>query len=227
MEDLLRLILAPDPILPWQAVVLSLVYAFLVGMTVAWIYIRTHQGLSYSRAFVQTLVLASLVASMLMLAVGNNLARGVAILGSMALIRFRSTMKDPRDMVFVFASLAAGIAMGVRAYAVGVAGTAIFGAAAWLLRYTDFSAKEHHDGLVRVFLPADGGGDPVRAVLDRHCRRWVLVTLREAEGGRMAEQNYHIALHDPKNPGALLEDLQKLPGAKGVTFFSQEAAVDF
>jgi len=227
MEEFFRLVLAPDPILPWQAVVLSLVYSFLAAMAVAWIYVRTHQGLSYSRAFVQTLVLASLVASMLMLAVGNNLARGVAILGSMALIRFRSTMKDPRDMVFVFASLAAGISMGVRAYAVGVTGTVMFGAAAWLLRYTDFGAKEHHDGLVRVFLPAGGGGDAVKAVLDHHCRRWVLVTLREAEGGTMAEQNYHVTLHDPTNPGAFIDDLQKLPGAKGVTFFSQEAAVDF
>jgi hypothetical protein len=227
MDDFFRLVLAPDPILPWQAVTLSLVYSFLAAMGVAWIYVRTHQGLSYSRAFVQTLVLASLVATMLMLAVGNNLARGVAILGSMALIRFRSTMKDPRDMVFVFASLAAGISMGVRAYAVGVTGIVVFGMAAWLLKYTDFGAKEHHDGLVRVFLPTEGSGDVIRAVLDRHCRRWVLVTLREAEGGKMAEQNYHVALHDPKNPGAFLDDLQKLPGAKGVTFFSQEAAVDF
>jgi hypothetical protein len=227
MDDFFRLVLAPDPLLPWQAVMLSLVNSFLASMAVAWVYIRTHQGLSYSRAFVQTLVLASLVASMLMLAVGNNLARGVAILGSMALIRFRSTMKDPRDMVFVFASLAAGISMGVRAYAVGLTGTAVFGAAAWLLKYTDFGAREHHDGLVRVLLPTESNGEVIRAVLDHHCRRWVLVTLRETEGGRVAEQNYHVALHDPNNPGAFLDDLQKLPGAKGVTFFSQEAAVDF
>lgn len=227
MNDFFRLVLAPDPILPWQAVGLSMIVSFLGSMGMAWVYVRTHQGLSYSRSFVQTLVLASLVATMLMLAVGNNLARGVAILGSMALIRFRSTMKDPRDMVFMFASLAIGIAMGVRAYAVGLGGTVVIGAAAWLLRYTEFGARQHHDGLVRVFLPADGGASPIREVLDRHCRRWVLVTLRETEAGRVAEHDYHVALHDPLNSDGLLEDLQKLPGAKGVAFFSQEAAVDF
>ena len=204
-----------------------MVVSFLSSMVVAWVYSRTHQGLSYSRSFVQTLVLASIVATTLMLAVGNNLARGVAILGSMALIRFRSTMKDPRDMVFVFAALATGIAMGVRAFAVGITGTLVLCAAAWLLRYTDFGARQHHVGLVRVFLPADGTGDALRAVLDRHCRRWVLVTLRETEAGRTAEHDYHVALHDPAQPGALLSDLQKLPAAKGVAFFSQEATVDF
>jgi uncharacterized membrane protein YhiD involved in acid resistance len=145
----------------------------------------------------------------------------------MALIRFRSTMKDPRDMVFMFASLAIGIAMGVRAYAVGLTGTVVISAAAALLRYTEFGARQHHDGLVRVFLPPNGAGTAVREVLDRHCRRWVLVTLRETEAGRVAEHDYHVALHDPTHPDGLLEDLQKLPGAKGVAFFSQEAAIDF
>lgn len=227
MNDFLRLVLAPDPILPWQAVGLSLIVSFLGSMGIAWVYVRTHQGLSYSRSFVQTLVLASLVATMLMLAVGNNLARGVAILGSMALIRFRSTMKDPRDMVFMFASLAIGISMGVRAYAVGLTGVVVIGGAAWLLRYTEFGARQHHDGLVRVFLPPEGGGSSLREVLDKHCRRWVLVTLRETEAGRVAEHDYHVALHDPSNSDGLLAELQRLPGAKGVAFFSQEAAVDF
>lgn len=227
MNEFLRLVLAPDPILPWQAVGLALATSFMVSMGLAWIYVHTHQGLSYSRSFVHTLVLASLVATMLMLAVGNNLARGVAILGSMALIRFRSTMKDPRDMVFVFASLALGIAMGVRAFAVGISGAVVVSAAAVLLRYTEFGARYQHDGLVRLLAPPDGGGEAIRDILNRHCRRWVLVTLRDVEAGRFAEHDYHVALHNPKGATALLSDLSGLPGAKGIAFFSEEASVDF
>jgi len=228
MDDFLRLVLAPDPLLPWQAVVLSLVLAFAASMAVAWVYVRTHQGLSYSRSYVQSLVLASIIACALMLAVGNNLARGVAILGSMALIRFRSTMKDPKDMVYIFGALALGIAMGVRAYSIGIVATLALAGAAWFLRYVDFGARRHHDGMVRLFLPSDGSGETaLRESLDRHCRRWVLITLREVEAGRFAEHDYHVALHDPDGARTLLDDLQRVPGIKGVAFFSQEATVDF
>ena len=228
MDDFFKLIMAPDPILPWQAVGISLAMTFASSLAIAWVYIRSHQGLSYSRSFVQSMVLAAMVACVLMMAVGNNLARGVAILGSMALIRFRSTMKDPRDMVFIFAALALGISMGVRAYAVGVTGTIAIASTAWVLKVFDFGARRHHDGLVRLFAPSDGSGqDALRQALDRHCRRWVLVTLREVEAGKFAEQNYHVALHDPTDPKSLMDDIQRVPGVKGVAFFSQEATIDF
>jgi len=228
MDDFLKLIMAPDPLIPWQTVGISLAMSFVSSSAIAWTYINTHQGLSYSRSFVQSLVLSAMVACILMMAVGNNLARGVAILGSMALIRFRSTMKDPRDMVFIFAALALGISMGVRAYAIGITGTIAIIGTAWLMKAFDFGARRHHDGLVRFFAPADGSGqEALRQTLDRHCRRWVLVTLREVEAGKFAEQNYHVALHDPSNPKALMDDIQQVPGVKGVAFFSQEATIDF
>ena len=133
MEDLIRLMLAPDPHLPWQTVVLALVMAFLLATVVAWVYVRTHQSLSYSRAFVQALVFGGILGAMLMLAIGNNVARGIGIVGTLAIIRFRSTMKDPRDLMFVFAALAVGIATGTRSFAVALDGTAVFAAAAFLL----------------------------------------------------------------------------------------------
>jgi hypothetical protein len=88
-------------------VLVSILTAFLLSHLIATTYALSYRGLSYSRSFVHTLVLGGVVAAMLMLAIGNNLVWGIGIVGTLAIIRFRTNLRDPRDMVFIFAALAA------------------------------------------------------------------------------------------------------------------------
>ena len=67
-----------------KAVILSLVLAFALTQMIAWIYIWTFRGMSYSRTFVQAVAMGSIVAAMLMLAINNNVAAGLGIAGSLA-----------------------------------------------------------------------------------------------------------------------------------------------
>jgi hypothetical protein len=92
---------SPDVVL-WQAALVAILVSYLISQVIAVVYMWTHQGISYSRSFVVSLVAAGLVSTVLMLAIGNNLARG--IVGTLALIRFRMQLHDPLDMIFVFAS---------------------------------------------------------------------------------------------------------------------------
>jgi uncharacterized membrane protein YhiD involved in acid resistance len=224
MEDVVRLMLSPDPLMSWQTALVSMLLAFLLGTAIAQVYVTTHRGLSYSRSFVQTLVLGAIVSSTLMLAIGNNLARGIGILGTLAIIRFRSSMKDPRDMVFIFAALATGIAVGVRSFAVGILGTVVFSMAAYLLAYTSFGSRRQFDGLVRLQVAiGQWNDDDLRAVLRNHCRRWVLVALREVAQGEEVEHNYHVKLLAPEHRGPFVRELEAIAGVRGVSFFLQEA----
>lgn len=224
MEDLLRLALAPDPLMPWQTVVFSLLMAFVLSSVLAQVYIFTHRGLSYSRSFVQTLILGAVISAMLMSAVGNNLARGIGILGTLAIIRFRSTVKDPRDMVFVFGALSVGIAMGVRSYGAAVAGALIISLVAIALHISAFGARVRYDGLLRFILPADPDNDHrLRQLFSRHCRRFVLVSMREVEQGQKAEHNYHVKLRDPDQQALFVHELMALPGVRGVSFYLNDA----
>jgi hypothetical protein len=200
---------------------LSFVLAALIAQVYAW----THRGISYSRAYVQTLVLGSVVSATLMLAIGNNLARGLGILGTLAIIRFRSLLKDPRDMVFVFAALSAGTAVGMRSHVVATLGTAAFCAVAWLMHVAEFGARNRFDGLLRVQLPNDPPMDgALRAVLKTHCQNAVLVALREIEQGRKAEYAYHVKLVNPEYQSELVRDVSALEGARAVAFYLQDAA---
>ncbi|HLU39797.1 MAG TPA: DUF4956 domain-containing protein, partial [Planctomycetota bacterium] len=85
MGDLLTSLFAPDATaLSGRDILTFLVLAFVLGQLVAWIYVWTHSGLSYSRSQAQSLVLLSVIVTLVMLAVGNNLARAFGLFGALA-----------------------------------------------------------------------------------------------------------------------------------------------
>ncbi|MEM7385956.1 MAG: DUF4956 domain-containing protein, partial [Verrucomicrobiota bacterium] len=105
--------------------------SFVLGLFIASVYRWTHQGFTYARSFVHTMVLACIVITVMIIAIGNNMARGLGILGAMAFIRFRTPIRDPRDILFLFSCLAVGIASGSLGFSVAILG-ALFVACAGL-----------------------------------------------------------------------------------------------
>ena len=79
----------------------SLCIAFVLALVLANVYRWTHQGFSYQRTFIQTVVLACITVCIMIMAIGNNMARGLGILGAMAFVRFRTPIRDPRDVTSV------------------------------------------------------------------------------------------------------------------------------
>jgi uncharacterized membrane protein len=115
------------------SILYTVLISFLLSSLIAVTYEKTFRGLSYSRNFIQAMILSSIVAGMVMQAIGDNPVRGLGILGALAIIRFRTVFKDPRDIIFMFAAVAAGISCGVFGYGIAVVGTLGFCAAAGAL----------------------------------------------------------------------------------------------
>ena len=120
-------------------VVFSLTMSIVLGLVLATVYRWTHQGFSYARSFLHTMVLASIVITVMIMAIGNNMARGLGILGAMAFVRFRTPIRDPRDIIFLFAALSIGIASGAQVFNVAVIGTLYFCATAIFLSCSPFA----------------------------------------------------------------------------------------
>ena len=211
----------------WRASLLSVLLAYVLTQTIASVYVWTYRGLSYSRAMAQTLVVSGVVSAMLMMAIGNSLARGIGIVGTLALIRFRTNLRDPLDMIFVFAAFGAGIASGTQSFATAVIGTVVFLGVATMMRTSDFGAQRQFDGVLRLTLPADGEADAaLQRVLGSICRSFALVTLREAAQGEAQELAYQITLRRDRDEGRLLREVAALPGASAVNVAMQEATVE-
>lgn len=224
MIDLTSLFSTGLSALRWEQVLLSLLLAFVLGKVVAVTYERTHFGLSFSRGFAQALVLGAVVASVLMMAIGDNLARGLGILGTMALVRFRTNVPDSRDMIFVFAALAVGVASGVRSFPVAVLGTLGFSAAAHFLSWEPARSRQRFDGMLRLWLPSDeAAAERLRAALTDHCHHFVLVAMRELAQGETTEYAYQFKLKRTSTQQELFRSLELVPGAGGVTFLLEDA----
>ena len=171
--------------------------------------------------------MASIVTSMLMLAIGRSIAAGIGIAGGLSIIRFRTTMRDPRDMVFVFAALAVGIAAGLRAYSAAIVGTLVFAVAAVVLHWLGYGAHLQYDGLLRLFAPPNPDvQDAVGAALRRFCQRYALVTMREAAQGDVVEHAYQVSLVDRHHQSGLVAELRKIPGVEDVTLLLQDPTLE-
>ena len=87
----------------------SFLWAFLLSSIIAITHRVTFTGDYYPRNFFQSLILGAVVTTLVMMAIGDSLARGLGVFGAMAIIRFRTRIDDPRDVLFLFAALSTGI----------------------------------------------------------------------------------------------------------------------
>lgn len=222
LADALADLSAAMPALP--SLLYHLLLAFVLATPVAWVYARTHQGASYSRSFVQSLVLLPLIVTVVMMAIGDSLARAFGLFGALALIRFRTPIKDSRDTIFLFLSVAVGITVGVQNTALAVAGTGFVLLAAAYLAAVGFGKRVDHDSVLQFSMPAQGEQDArLRQVLQHYCRRFALVSLRESRRDGAMDFAYQLHLRDPGCHQALVADLRTIPGAQDVNLFLQDA----
>lgn len=218
--DFLRHVASTGPV-GWQSAFLALVLAAGLSQAVATVYMVTFRGLSYSRNFVQGIVLGAIVCCTLLLAIGDSVAAGIGLAGGLSIIRFRTTMRDPRDMVFIFAGLGVGIVCGLRAWPAAIAGTTVFCLVVGLMHLTAYGARFAYDGIVR-FVADSGSVDGIRGALTTHAPDHSLITLRQAAQGAAFEHAYQIRLPDLDRQLSLVAALEAVPGVRDVRLYLQE-----
>lgn len=215
-----------DPRLGWEATLATFLAAFALSMVVAWVYVATYQGLSYLRSFAQTLAMAGVVAAMLMLAIGEDVARGLGLVGALTLVRFRTSLKDTRDSMFIAASLAGGVACGVQAYALAVSGTLMFCFTAAVVSWTTFGVRQQFDAVLRLRIKDDGVALPAFSrVMKRRCRAVVLIQLRENEDATQ-DHAYHVKLARAVDQETLMHELGDIPGVSSPSLLMQDSSLE-
>ena len=205
----------------------SLCIAFVLALVLANVYRWTHQGFSYQRSFIQTLVLACITVCIMIMAIGNNMARGLGILGAMAFVRFRTPIRDPRDVIFIFASLAIGISCGAQVFVVAIMGTIFFAFTAFFLSWSPWASRREFEGLLRFMLPFQSkAAGTLPEIFGQYCTGSELVASREAIQGEVLEYAYQVRLIDPSYKVDLVDAIAKLPDASEVSLVMQRTTVE-
>ena len=210
-----------------QTLIFVLLLSFVLSTLLAYVYQKTYRGLSYSRNYVQAIVLISIIAAMVIQSIGDSLARGIGIMAAMAIIRFRTNFKDPRDTLFLFASLAAGIACGAYAFVVAIVGTVSFSLVSLALYFSPLGPDKYFDGMLRFNMPTDSNeSGELQQVMDSYCRAFSLITIREMEQGLRMDYAYHVKLRRGVSTVHFLQAVKTLTSVQQVNLMMQEATVD-
>jgi uncharacterized membrane protein YhiD involved in acid resistance len=210
-----------------EQIIASLLLAFVLCTICATVYRWTHQGLSYSRTFVHALILGGMIVAMIIMAIGNNLARGLGILGTLAIVRFRTPIRDTRDMMFLFLSLGIGIACGAGTLDVAVVGTLMISVVALILHWSPFASRREYEGLLRFTLPHDSTQEVhITDAWHDCCSAFHMIAMREAVQGDAMEYSYQVRLLDPSYQSDLIDKLATIDDVGNTSLLMQRSTVE-
>ena len=209
-------------------ILLSLLLAFVLGQLIAWVYYFTHNGLSYSRTFVQSLILITILVAMIMGIIGNNIITAFGLMGALAIIRFRNVIKDTRDIVFIFSGLIIGMATGTQNYDIAIMGTIFMSLVTFYLYFTDFGKHQPHNGFLRFsFAGHIGPQHPVPNILKRFCGNFTLISAQDSGfGNPVVEYAYQLMIKNSNKNEKLLYELQQVEGIENVSLTMQEQLLE-
>ena len=147
MDEMLRMLSVGESassVVTLWSLVIGLIFSALLSAGVGMLYRKVQAEASYSQSLVHTFVMISMITALIMLVIGSNIARAFSLVGALSIIRFRTALKSPMDVTFVFFSIAIGMACGTRFYAIAIVGFLIIAAVILLLNRTNFASYPPH-----------------------------------------------------------------------------------
>lgn len=124
-RQILAYLLEQNTSIPVWEIILSLLIAIVLSACMYYTYKKTYSGTVYSQNFNISLMLISIIVTMVMITIGSNLALSLGMVGSLSIIRFRTAIKEPKDIVYIFWAIVIGLTCGARIYSVGIIGSII------------------------------------------------------------------------------------------------------
>lgn len=196
----------------WRDVVISILVAFALGLVVSWAYRWTHRGFSYSASFVHTLLLLSSITALVMMVIGNSIARAFSLVGALSIIRFRTPVKDTRDTAFVFFSLAIGMATGTGAYTIAVLGTIIISILILITHRFHIGEIHGSDFLLRFRVEtASDDENSYQRIINKYLKQSVLVNMATVQQGSRMELAFSVKFKDSHKQHQFLRELNDIP----------------
>ena len=193
--------------------ILSLVLAFGLGVFIFLIYKKTYNGVMYSAGFGVTLIALTMVGTMAILAVTSNVVLSLGMVGALSIVRFRTAIKEPLDIAFLFWAVVDGIVLGAGMIPLAVIGSVVVG----LVLLFFVNRKSHTHPYIVVLRCADHAseqkaGSYLVSVTDR-----CAVKSKSAADGEV-EVNLEVQLRDTNTD--FINDLSAMPGVKSAVLVS-------
>lgn len=197
----------------YAALLIALLLAFVCGHAIAWMYMFTHTGLSYSRSYVNTLIVMPVIVALVMMILANSLVIAFGLIAIFAMVRYRSILRDTLDTAYVLAVIVIGLACGTMKFTSAILGCLATLGIMFYFWLTAFGTRHRYDLILNVqwTRPADEL-DELRQLLRRHSRAIQCASQHTSERFAGIDLSYRLLLRDPARSQELMDELDALKG---------------
>ena len=194
-----------------QEILINLALSFVLGVAISIVYKKTHKGLSYSQSFMITNIFVAVIVCMVIMIIGNSLARAFALVGALSIIRFRTVVKDTKDTAFIFWSLAAGMASGTGSYFLAISGTIIISIIAFILHKTNFGSIVKSEFILQFRINSKDKqlSESFIKIIQEYTKSNVLLNSEISDDGKNIKNSYDVVMKEEKNQTELMYSKKK------------------
>jgi uncharacterized membrane protein YhiD involved in acid resistance len=214
---------AATPYLSTESVLINIALAFVLGFVVAVIYRITSHHKATNPTFMLTLAILSMVVALVMMVIGNSVARAFSLVGALSIIRFRTAVKDTRDIAYVFFALAAGMAAGIGNYRIAIYGVGLIVLLLVILDFIRFGSAPRGVYLLRFqLIPTDTDDESYKQVFARLLVSHRQLAIRTIRMGQFVEHSFLVRLKRGVTERALISQLSAIEGMERVVLLAEE-----
>ena len=195
--------------LTFTATLTSIFAALVMGLFISMVYIKTQGKEGYSPGFTITLIMLPAIIAIIILLVGNNIARAFSLAGAFSLIRFRSAPGDPIDISYVFFTLGVGLACGMGYIAYGILFAIILCTVMVVLSITKYAKPKNKNMLLKITIPEDlDYQNCFDDILNQYTQDYKIQRVKTSDFGALFEIIYCICLKDDVDQKAFIDKLR-------------------
>ena len=210
-----------------EEIILNILLAFFLGLAVAMIYKLTGRQKTQSRTFLLTLIILSMVVALVMMVIGNSIARAFSLVGALSIIRFRTAIKDNRDIAFVFFALTVGMAAGIGNYPIAICGTGTIIVILLALDFIQFGAYPSNLYLLRFqLLPSESDSSGYLEVFKRKLSSSKQISVKTLKMGEFIEHTYMVRLKRGVSEQNFISTLSAIAGLEKINLLTEEKEED-
>jgi uncharacterized membrane protein YhiD involved in acid resistance len=202
-------------------IIVSLAIGLLCSLIISVVYRWTYRGPGYSNSFVISIIALSLITSLVIMVIGNNLARAFGLVGALSIIRFRTAVKDTIDIVYIFFGLAIGMAAGVGYFKIALIGTVFISLVLIFFSKININMFRGEQFLLQLQY-TDDDLTSVKKIMDDFCSSFELINIKSLSGGVSKEFSYYVNLKRNKEYLEFVRELKNISAVQYINLFRDE-----
>lgn len=223
-ELLQSLVISENYNLSLLDILVAIILPFFLNFIVSYVYKKTQRTHNYSVIFIHSLFLFSSLTSVITLIIGSNLARAFGLIGALSIIRFRNALKSPLDAVYIFWSLAIGMACGTGFYFAALLLTVFTGIFALILHKTNYGEDKTVKTVLNIKTDLTSGDDQgvkkIEEILKPHCKGFDFMNIKVS--GKSKVYVYYVKTAPDMSFYKLKEELEKTKLIKEVEILNSD-----